>query len=135
MYDISKAKTLSSLIILALRKFGDAAGQHLQAGDTDLFILYANDVIRQINYHPYRDNAEDLPDYRHEQEKRPVDNSVMVKGLAFYLAQDQASKRVGMFREDFYQHLNEWLYQDRYGKGGIQLQAVDNEDTSLRENK
>jgi len=121
---------LSVLINRALRKFGDGAGSYLQAGDTDLFLMYANDVIREYNIHPYNDDQDDLEYYDHEQEKRDIDDLVMVKGLTFFYALDQGSKRLQFYQQDYYQTLNSWLHNLRSGSGPITLQVVDREDTS-----
>lgn len=121
---------LEDLIFKALRRFGDMHPGTVD-GDVNLMMVeFANDIIDEVNAHPYRDDADPISYYDALQDRRAIPDNVIVNGLLYHYAFQQASAKAELYRARYYRTLNQTLYIDKYGSGRPELQIYDKENTT-----
>lgn len=119
--------TLSMLIIKALRRFGDFNPGTVE-GETNLMLMdFANEIIEDIRLHPYWDGSV-LNYYIHLEEKRPIPDQVVVNGLMFKYAEQQASDKTRGYEAKYFRSLNMYLYERSHGLGKITINKFDSEN-------
>ena len=105
---------LEELIMQALRRHGEFSPSTVD-GDVSLMMMeFANEVLEEINSHPYWTGAM-LKPYISIQEARDVPDNILVLGMLFHYAVQQHSSKAEMASEKFFRTMNQTLYRDKHG--------------------
>jgi hypothetical protein len=115
---------LDTLIIDALREYGEMNPNTLVADSQLLFIRLANKVVEDYRSHYYSDMP-DMDYYVSMQETRQIPDVIMLLGLQHYYALQQASEKAKLKAPEYYQRLNQTLYNRKFGNGPIEIQPYD----------
>lgn len=91
-----------------------------------LFVELANEVVGDVNTHPYRSNVAAIPEYVSPTDAREIDDRIMQAGLIAYYAMQQASAKVQLYVPAYYKRLNRTLWHALSGGSGpIQMRVTD----------
>ena len=117
---------LETLILQALRRFGDYAPSTASGDTIIMFIEFANQIIDEVRMHPYWDGTE-IDYYEHPSEARAIPDNIIVSGLLFHYAMQQASEKFQMYSQSYIRTMN----QERWrrlngGNTKIQMRVMDN---------
>ena len=105
---------LEELIMQALRRHGEFTPSTVD-GDVSLMMMeFANEVLEEINSHPYFTGTE-LKPYVSIQEAREVPDNIIVLGMLFHYAVQQHSSKSQMAGEKYFRTMNQKLYVMKHG--------------------
>ena len=105
---------LEELIMQALRRHGEFTPSTVD-GDVSLMMLeFANEVIDEINSHPYWTGLVIDP-YISIQDAREVPDNIIVLGMLFHYAIQQHSSKSQMASEKYFRTMNQTLYRTKHG--------------------
>lgn len=116
---------LNTLAMQALRRFGDFNPGTVDGDVLLMFVEFANMIIDEIRMHPYHD-GKDIDYYQSPTDVREIPDSIIVNGLLYYYAVQQASPMMEIVTPIYYRTLNHQLWQKLNGNTKIQLRVVDN---------
>lgn len=117
---------LDSLMVSALRRWGDSSASAVHPSIEAMFIEFANLVIDDLRIHPYWEDEIDY--YTHSSEVRAIPDAIMVAGLLAYYASQQGSAKTQLYVPSYRQRMNQVLYQRLYGNEAIDLNTFDKSD-------
>jgi hypothetical protein len=101
---------LETLIMSAIRRFGDYHPDTID-GDTVLMMIeFANEILEEIRNHPYWD-ATVLDDYISSTDAREVPDRIMIAGLQAKYAEQQASEKMQVLMGNYYRTMNQTLWR------------------------
>jgi len=124
---------LDALMIQALRRYGEFSPQTINSEITQLLLDLANEVVDEVNQHPYHSKGRDqslrvdVQPYISQTDARPIQDNVMVAGLlAHYSIQQGSQFKAGVYTPRYFRLLNQWLWHEiSGGSGRIQLRVPD----------
>jgi hypothetical protein len=124
-----KFSTLEKLIADALRLYGEMHPSSVDGDAYMMFVLFANDIVDDVNMHPYH-TGDGIDYYYHTQEIRPIPDAIMVRGLAYAYAEQQGSQKMPMLFQRYVKTMNKMLYAIKSGGSSFQheLGAFDRAD-------
>ena len=128
--DVNGYSPLSKLMATALAVFGDSHYDMADGGLAHLLLLMANNVVGDINRHPYRTGMTRISHYTHPEDTRPINDLIMISGIAAYYAGQQVSAKMQTLMAQYYQQLNGILWDELNGNTKISLRAFDKVETS-----
>ena len=105
---------LQDIVTRMLRRYGDFSVSAIDGDTLIMFLDLANQVIEEINDHPYWD-YEPLDYYNHPTEARPVPDLIMQNGLLFHYSLQQASPKIKIYSKVYYRTLNTLLWRKLNG--------------------
>lgn len=115
---------LSALIENALRQWGSGSPSAVDGSTTHMLLGFANQVIQDINGHPYHRGGP-IPFYVHPSDRRPVADIIIVAGILHYYALQQASGRTQIYAPAYYRTLNGVLWQELNSNTAIRVRPFD----------
>ncbi len=105
---------LEELIMQALRRHGEFTPSTVD-GDVSLMMLeFANEVIEEINSHPYWTGLVIEP-YVSIQDARAIPDNIIVLGMLFHYSVQQGSSKSQYASEKFFRTMNQNLYRTKHG--------------------
>jgi hypothetical protein len=111
---------LQNLSYDALREYGEMNPSTID-GDTNLlFLRLANKIVEDVRMHPLYPMP-DLDYYVALTDTRPIPDIIMIAGLQYYYAMQQASEKVRLKEPEYYRRLNSTMYNRLYGNGKIEI--------------
>lgn len=116
---------LETMTLQAVRRFGDFAPGTLSGDAALMFIEFANMILDEVRMHPYWDGTQ-LDYYEHMSETRPVPDTIMIAGLLFHYATQQASDKQETYGAQFIRMINQELWRRLNGNTKIQMKVTDN---------
>lgn len=122
---VGERSPLSALISSAIRQFGNSHPEAVDADTVLMFLGFANQIIQDVNQHPYRTGLDPLLFYKDVRESRDVSDLIMVSGLLSYYAQQQHSERVQTATPQYFRNLNAILWQELNGNTKIEVRPLD----------
>lgn len=115
---------LETLVLQALRRYGDMHPGTVDGEVMMMFIEFANLVIEDLRGHPYWDNPE-MDYYIHASEWRAIPDNIVVAGLLYHYAVQQQSNKIEAYGPMYFKMMNRVLFQRKYGSGKIELSPWD----------
>jgi hypothetical protein len=115
---------LQTLATRALMQYGDFAPGAVHGEVILMFIDLANEVIDDIRSHPYWDGSA-LSYYRHQTDRRPIPDNLIIAGLLAKYSVQQASEKAGIRVSLYVSTLNKLLWYKLNGNGPIALSVMD----------
>ena len=107
---------LETLARQALRRYGDNAAGVVEAEALLMFIELANLVVDDFRMHPYGTSDDLLVSYYDAlQDARPIPDNIMVQGLLFQYALQQADERMQLYSGQYYKTLNTEMLRRKDG--------------------
>ena len=107
---------LETLARQALRRYGDNAAGVVEAEALLMFIELANLVVDDFRMHPYGTSDDLLVAYYDAlQDARPIPDNIMVQGLLFQYALQQADERMQLYSGQYYKTLNTEMLRRKDG--------------------
>jgi len=116
---------LSELMAMGLVIFGDSNVDMIDGALAHLMLKFANDIVDEVNMHPYREGMDQIARYISIEDKRPIDDHIMMDGLAAAYAKHQRSDKAIVLMSDYYKTMNRKLWQERNGNTPIDVRAFD----------
>ena len=117
---------LETLIMDALRRYGDFSPAGANAQTILLMLDFANSIIDEVRAHPYWDGS-DIDYYTHVSDAREIPDNILRSGLAYYYAMQQGSQKMQTLGQQFIRDLNRELYYRLHGNGPLEMTVVDRE--------
>lgn len=121
-----KYSPLETMTMQAVRRFGDFSPGTMSGDAALMFIEFANMVIDEVRMHPYWDTATELDYYEHVAEIRPIPDPIMVAGLLYHYATQQASEKAEQYGALFIRAISRELWRLKNGNTPIQMRVMDN---------
>lgn len=115
---------LETLAMQALRRFGEFHPGTVDGDVMLMFVEFANMVIDEIRLHPYHDGTE-IDYYQSATDVRPVPDPIIIQGILYHYAMQQASDKVSIYMPMFNRTLNHHLWQKLNGNTKIQMCVTD----------
>lgn len=107
---------LETLARQALRRYGDNAAGVVEAEALLMFIELANLVVDDFRMHPYGTSLDHLVEYYHSlQDARAIPDNILVQGLLFQYALQQADERMQLYSGQYYKTLNTEMLRRKDG--------------------
>ena len=107
---------LETLARQALRRYGDNAAGVVEAEALLMFIELANLVVDDFRMHPYGTSHDHLVEYFQSlQDARAIPDNIMVQGLLFQYALQQADDRMQIYSGQYYKTLNTEMLRRKDG--------------------
>ena len=107
---------LETLARQALRRYGDNAAGVVEAEALLMFIELANLIVDDFRMHPYGTSLDHLVDYYHSlQDARAIPDNILVQGLLFQYALQQADERMQLYSGQYYKTLNTEMLRRKDG--------------------
>lgn len=125
---------LEQLVAQALRRYGEFG---ISAMDTDMAMLMldlANDVVDEVNSHPYAPAAQ-VERYTHPSEAREIPDQIMVHGLLAKYSMQQGSPKAQLYAPQYMRLMNRELWHQLSGSGPIQLRVTDDGTGTARDSR
>lgn len=116
---------LDALIRQALTRYGSFSSGQLTAEAALPFLHFANEIIDEVNQHPYRTGFPLIDYYTSLQDIRPVDDSIIVHGLMAKYAIQQRSEAAGLNDGLYNRTINSRLWHAIAGNTRIRVRPVD----------
>jgi hypothetical protein len=116
---------LEVLAIRALRRYGDTSPGTVDGDVISMFIDLANEIVTEVNAHPYRENMPKIDFYTHYTDKRPIHDAIIVNGLLFYYSIQQMSSKAKVYEATYYRTMNAMFNTDANGNGRPELKLLD----------
>lgn len=117
---------LDALVKQALTIYAEFNPHTIDSDTLLLFVMLANEVVNDVNVHPYRSNATAIEDYVSPTDAREIDDRIMRAGLLAHYATQQASGKVQLYVPAYYRRLNRTLWHELSGGSGpIQMRVTD----------
>lgn len=107
---------LEELIMQALRRHGEFNPSSVDGDVAHMLLEFANEVIDEVNQHPYTPDTMAIEHYISIQDIRKVPDNIIVLGLLFYYADQQNSSKVKSASEKYFRTMNQALYRQYHGK-------------------
>ena len=121
-----KNSPLETMAMQAGRRFGDFSPGTLSGDAVLMFIEFANMVIDEVRMHPYWDATNELNYYEHLSETRPIPDTIMIAGLLYHYATQQASEKSQQYGSFFIRTISQELWRLKNGNTPIQMRVMDN---------
>ena len=115
---------LETLAMQALRRFGDFHPGTVDGDVMLMFIEFANTIIDEVRNHPYHDNTE-IDYYQSQSDVREIPDPIIVNGLLYQYALQQASDKLSVYMPLYNRTLNQLMWQKLNGSTKIQLTVPD----------
>lgn len=112
---------LETLIMDALRDYGETNPGSMYADVSTMFLGFANQIIEDLRAHPYFD-LPDLDYYVALTETRTIPDTIVKAGLKHYYALQQVSVKAKIYEPAYYKTMNTVLYNRKYGNAPIEVQ-------------
>jgi hypothetical protein len=113
---------LRSLRLSALRRYGDGAAYSADGEVASMFIEFANMIVDEVRAHPYYNDAleagkmPELKYYTSDTEQRPIPDAIMIAGLLYHYAVQQASAtKVQIYMPAYARAMNQHLLRIAHG--------------------
>jgi len=119
-----KHSPLETLMLQALRRYGDYNPGTVDGDVMLMFLEFANMIIDDIRMHPYHDNT-DIDYYESISEFREIDDAIMIAGLLYHYAMQPGSERVQFYMPTCSQTLDRQLWRKKNGNTKIRMTVVD----------
>jgi|TARA_R100001510_G_scaffold34719_1_gene31189 hypothetical protein len=116
---------LQKLSMQALRRYGEFAPESVDGNVLLMFIDFANEIIEDVRVHPYFSDNYEIEYYTHMTDSRSIPDTIMVNGLLFKYATQQASDKVQIYGPLYNQMLNQILYREHARTSKLQMIPVD----------
>lgn len=122
---------LQTLVMTALRRYGDGAPGAIDGELMMMFLGFANDIIEEVRAHPYwealtqKGLAPALDYYTHPTDIRPIPDQIIVNGLIYYYALQQLSEKAGPAGPNYTRVMAQKLWQMLTGGARPQFTVVD----------
>lgn len=120
----NKFSPLETMVLQAVRRFGDFSPGTMSGDAALMFIEFANMVIDEIRQHPYWDGSE-LDYYQHLSEVREIPDIVVIQGLLYHYATQQGSEKSQQYAAGFIRTINSELWRRLNGNTAIQMRVMD----------
>ena len=122
-----KYSPLETLVLQALRRYGEFTPDTVDGDVMMMFIEFANQVVDDVRQHPYYDDSihEGLPYYVSASDRRPVPDGALKAGLLAYYAIQQQSPRMQTYLPLYHSTMNQQLWHQLNGNTQIRLRQVD----------
>lgn len=115
---------LNSLVMQALRRYGDFHPGTIDGDVILMFMEFANIIIDEIRMHPYHDGTE-IDYYQSPTDVREIPDIIIVSGLLYHYAVQQGSQKIELYMPTYNRTLNQQLWQKLNGNTKIQMRVVD----------
>ena len=115
---------LNSLVMQALRRYGDFHPGTIDGDVMLMFMEFANIIIDEIRMHPYHDGTE-IDYYQSPTDVREIPDIIIVSGLLYHYAVQQGSQKLELYMPTYNRTLNQQLWQKLNGNTKIQMRVVD----------
>lgn len=125
---------LSTLVMQALRRFGDFHPGTVDGDVMLMFLEFANAIIDDIRLHPYHDTANPINYYESVEEWREIPDPIIVNGLLYHYALQQGSDKLQMYMPLYNNTINAQLWQQYNGNTKIQVRVMDDGTNSRNKN-
>lgn len=112
---------LDTLIMDALRDYGETNPGSMYADVSTMFLGFANQIIEDLRAHPYFD-IPDLNYYTSLNEIRTIPDIIIKAGLKHYYALQQVSVKSKIYEPMYNKTMNTTLYQRKYGNAKIEIE-------------
>jgi len=119
-----KRSPLQTLIMQALRRYGEFHPGTVDGDVSLMFLEFANMVIDDVRMHPYAPDVE-LPYYESITDVRDIDDQIIVAGLLYHYAFQQGSDKLQLYMPNYYKTMNQQLWHALNGNTRIQMRVVD----------
>lgn len=119
-----KFSPLETLMLQALRRYGDYNPGTVDGDVMLMFLEFANMIIDEIRQHPYHDNT-DIDYYESISEFREINDQIIVAGLLYHYALQQGSEKVQFYLPSYNTTLNRQLWNKKNGNTKIRMTVVD----------
>ena len=117
---------LETLARQALRRYGDNAAGVVEAEALLMFIELANLIVDDVRMHPYGTSLDHLVEYYHSlQDARAIPDNIIVQGLLFQYALQQADERMQLYSNQYYKTLNNEMLRRKDGVASYKIIPVD----------
>lgn len=116
---------LQKLAMSALRRYGEFAPESVDGNVMLMFIEFANEVIDDIRVHPYFSDAYEIEYYTHHTESRSIPDTIIIHGLMFKYAAQQASEKTQMYGPLYYKVMNQILYTEYARNSQLSIVPMD----------
>jgi len=116
---------LETMIMQAVRRFGDFSPGTMSGDAALMFIEFANMVLDEVRMHPYWDGTE-LDYYQHLSDVRQVPDVIMVSGLLYHYASQQGSEKAQQYAAAFIRTISQQLWRRLNGNTAIEMRVTDN---------
>ncbi len=120
-----KYSPLSTLVMQALRRFGDFHPGTVDGDVMLMFLEFANAIIDDIRLHPYHDTTKPIDYYESPEEWRAIPDIILINGMLYHYALQQGSDKLQMYMPLYNQTINSQLWQQHNGNTKIQMKVVD----------
>lgn len=125
---------LNSLIMSALRRYGDFNPGTI-AGDVSLMLLeFANLVIDEVNQHPYREGMPRIPYYVSLEDARDIPDPIIIVGMMAHYATQQMSQKMEIYVPMYNKTMNRLLWDSLNGNTKLRGKVVDGGSNSRYSN-
>jgi hypothetical protein len=114
---------LQTLAHQAIRAYGDQSPESADASLMLLMLLFANQIVEDVNRHPYTDTQ--VQYYKALTDRRSIPDMIVIMGLIAKYALQQGSERAQVSLFNYYSTLNSVLWNRKNGNGKISLTVVD----------
>ena len=115
---------LETLILQALRRYGEFSPATMDGDVSMMFIEFANMVVDEVRNHPYH-TGEAVPYYSALTDRRTVPDPIMVAGMLLHYAVQQGSQKVQLYAPNYFRQLNQHLWFKLNGNTKIRMRVVD----------
>lgn len=116
---------LNALITQALTRYGSFASGQMDADAALTFLHFANEIVDDVNQHPYRTGFPPIDYYLSLQDIRPIDDTIIVHGLMAKYAIQQRSEAAGLNDNLYNRTMAARLYYAVAGNSPIRVRPVD----------
>jgi hypothetical protein len=116
---------LQKLTMSALRRYGEFNPESVDGNVMLMFIEFANEIIDDIRVHPYFSDAYELEYYTHQTDSRSIPDTIIIHGLMFKYASQQASEKTQMYAPLYYKVMNQTLYTEYARNSKLSIVPMD----------
>jgi hypothetical protein len=120
---------LETLAFKALRIYGDFNPGTVDGDVMAMFLDFANRIIDEIRAHPYWDGSA-LDYYKHQSEKRPIPDHLVIAGLLAKYAEQQFSEKYQVYAPAYARTMNQLLWYRRNGNTKLAMRKRDDAYTT-----
>ena len=116
---------LQKLAMSALRRYGEFSPESVDGNVMLMFIEFANEVIDEIRVNTYFSDAYELEYYKHHTDSRSIPDTILIHGLMFRYAIQQASDKTKMYGPLYYKTMNQTLYTEYARNSKLSIVPMD----------
>lgn len=121
---------LSDLMSVGLMIFGDNNIDMADGALAHLLLYFANNIVSEVNIHPYRTGKPLIQPYSHPAEVREIPDAILIDGIAAFYAGQQQSQKAPLLMAKYYQTMNRLLWMELNGNTKIEARIFDKGPTN-----